>query len=139
MPATIMLSNGRVVDIPLFNSVCKALKRIAGINRKVSEPKYSELIWTGLIAIRRLWIKSVYSKYEMDMTSAEILSEFHLCNGDGSITKTIRSIVPSLCRIKDDKVFMTIPPIADEDDPIPAEEILYLGPVPEFLPNKNPR
>jgi hypothetical protein len=133
------LSNGHLVEILLFNSICKTLKRVAGINTKIAKAKYSELIWTGLIAIRRLWIKSTYSEYEMDSRSAGILSTFHLCNDDGSITENIRNIILSLCRLEDGKIFMTIPSLADDDDPIPAEEILDLGPIPDFPSNKNPR
>jgi hypothetical protein len=138
MSATINLSNGQLVEILLFNSICKTLKRVAGVNTKIAKAKYSELIWTGLIAIRRLWIKSTYSEYEMDSRSAGILSTFHLCNDDGSITKNIRNIILSLCRLKDGKIFMIIPPLADDDDPIPAEEILDLGSIPDFPSNKNP-
>ena len=139
MPATMKLSNGHLVEVLLFNSVCKMLKKVASIHETIEGPKHLKNVWTGQIAISRLCKKAAYSKYEMDFRSAELLSKFNLCNNNGSITENIRNIVLSLCDMEDNITFMTVPPIADDDDPILAQEIISLGPVLNFPPNKNPR
>ena len=139
MPATMKLSNGHLVEVLLFNSVCKMLKKVASTRGTVEGPKQLENVWLGRVAISRLCKKAAYSKYEMDFKSAELLSKFNLCNNNGSITKNIRNIVLSLCDTEDNITFMTIPPTGDDDDPISAQEIISLGPILNFSPNKNPR
>ncbi len=139
MTSVIGLSNDHEVEIILFNGICKALKNVAAIIKIKNDKKYFENIWVGLIAIRKLWIKSAFPKYEMESDYCDLLSKFFLCNNDGHITENVRNVVLSLCYEKNGNVFMKIPPINDESDPIPAEETLDLGPMPDFVHNKNPR
>ena len=142
MSNVIELSNGHEIETILFNGVCVALKNAASIIKvhiSDGKKKYSENIWVGMIAIRKLWIKSIFSKYEMESTSCELLSQFLLCNNDGSITDNIRDIILYLCHEENGNIVMVIPPINDKNDPIPAQEIINLGPVPDFAKEKNPR